>query len=280
MNSLRLSRSFVLGATLGLAVCTIAATRGVHAAPVAASAPAAARAMYYTVPITQADLAGRTLRELTLLRNTIYARAGNPFRKQWLHDHFAAQPWYKALPRMDKSKLSALDLANAREIVDWDNNQDEEVLRASAKRLADGAKAGRATPDEVIELRLLSARFGQWLVPANVVVAARSPIEDFRLLDRQLTAADLADLSKRDLRILRNAVYARHGYAFRSMLLSNYFGNTSWYQADPAYKPARLTALDTRNVKLIRSVEDSIGGPMTDKQHAKEDGKEDWLIMA
>ena len=52
------------------------------------------RALYYDRALTPADLQGRTLRELALMRNTIYARAGHPFRKKWLRDYFTAQPWY------------------------------------------------------------------------------------------------------------------------------------------------------------------------------------------
>ena len=51
------------------------------------------------VLVRVADLEGRTLRELALMRNTIYARAGHPFRKKWLHDYFSAQPWYKPLAK-------------------------------------------------------------------------------------------------------------------------------------------------------------------------------------
>src|SRR5262245_25089010 len=60
-----------------------------------------ARPFYYTREITQQDLDGRSLRELTLMRNTIYARAGNRFRKKWLNDYFSAQPWYHPLATMD-----------------------------------------------------------------------------------------------------------------------------------------------------------------------------------
>jgi hypothetical protein len=57
--------------------------------------PAAAatdRPLYYTRPITEADVAGRSLRELAILRNTIFARAGQPFRKRWLHDTSRLSP--------------------------------------------------------------------------------------------------------------------------------------------------------------------------------------------
>ena len=64
-------------------------------------------------PITEADVAGRSLRELAILRNTIFARAGQPFRKRWLHEYFAAQPWYKVKGVVDPHTLSAVDQKNA-----------------------------------------------------------------------------------------------------------------------------------------------------------------------
>src|SRR5689334_19779077 len=77
------------------------------------AAGAADRTLYYDRALTSADLEGRTLRELALMRNTIYARAGHPFRKKWLHDYFAAQPWYKPLAKDDNRKITAIDRANA-----------------------------------------------------------------------------------------------------------------------------------------------------------------------
>ncbi|HEY6249248.1 MAG TPA: YARHG domain-containing protein, partial [Candidatus Angelobacter sp.] len=81
-----------------------------------------ARPFYYERQITADDLKDRTLRELTLMRNTIYARAGNPFRKKWLNDYFSAQSWYHPLAQMDQSKLTPLDRKNAETIADFDGS--------------------------------------------------------------------------------------------------------------------------------------------------------------
>lgn len=70
-----------------------------------------------------------------------------------------------------------------------------------------------------------------------------------------LTAGDLRGLSKQDLRVLRNAVYARHGYIFRSPELQEYFAQYDWY--DPRYTDVSdmLSDIEIRNVELIRSLE-------------------------
>src|SRR5437762_3233786 len=70
------------------------------------ASPKSERPLYYERLITAADLEGRSLRELSLMRNTIYARAGNPFRKKWLRDYFTSQPWYHPATRTDPSKLT------------------------------------------------------------------------------------------------------------------------------------------------------------------------------
>ncbi|HUS30069.1 MAG TPA: YARHG domain-containing protein, partial [Kofleriaceae bacterium] len=48
------------------------------------------RGLYYDRPLAPADLDGRSLRDLTLMRNVVYARAGHPFRKAWLREYFTA----------------------------------------------------------------------------------------------------------------------------------------------------------------------------------------------
>src|SRR5262245_29163821 len=48
--------------------------------------------------VCKGDLLERkTLRELSILRNTIYARYGwDGYRKPWLREHFHGQPWFRA----------------------------------------------------------------------------------------------------------------------------------------------------------------------------------------
>jgi len=80
------------------------------------------------------------------------------------------------------------------------------------------------------------------------------------------------DTIRRDLRLLRNLIYARHGRPFKSELLRAYFDAVEWYKSDEQYTDVRLTAVDRRNINLIRSLEDQLGGPLTDYDNKKEDG--------
>jgi hypothetical protein len=230
------------------------------------------RPLYYARALTPTDLEGRTLRELTLMRNTIYARAGHPFRKKWLHDYFTAQPWYKPLPKDDNKKITAVDRTNAILIAQAEQGQTRADMKNRRDDILARQRAGKATPADEIELGLLNTRLGQWVSaeaarpPADV-----SPLEDPTQLDRLLTVDQLSNLSRRDLRILRNTIYARHGRQFKSKLLQEYFDTMEWYKRDPAFTEKRLAKIDVTNVRIIKSVEETLGGPLTEDEQRAED---------
>jgi len=228
------------------------------------------------------------------MRNTIYARAGNPFRKRWLNEHFSAQPWYQARATMDESALTSVDRANAEKIAAYEASLLQSELRTRAQEVSErlAVELSSAPKDQVeqvekdlIELMLLDRSIGvvfpgesgiqipAWFTKKVDVTA----LDDASRLDRLLTVDALRDFSRRDLRILRNTVYARRGRAFKSQLLAEYFSRMEWYQPDAAYTDSRLSEIDQRNIKLIRSVEDSVGGPLTDLQQQASD---EWFSGA
>ncbi|HEX3765097.1 MAG TPA: YARHG domain-containing protein [Kofleriaceae bacterium] len=246
---------------------------GVAARGAAADPP---RPLYYDRALTPADLQGRTLRELTLMRNTIYARAGHSFRKKWLHDHFAAQPWYKPLAKDDSSKITKLDRANVALIAQAEEGVPQAELKQRRDAVLARLRAGKATPEDEIELTILNTRLGEWAAvdtsarPANDV----SPLEDPSQLDHVIRVEQLSDLSRRDLRILRNTIYARHGRKFKSRLLQAYFDDMNWYKFDPKFSENKLTKVDTTNIRLIKSVEDTLGGPLSEGDQRAEEMNE------
>ena len=227
------------------------------------------RSLYYARPLTAADLDGRTLRDLALMRNTVYARAGHTFRKAWLRDHFTAQPWYQARAQDDASKITDVDRANVKLIAARENAVPRDELTARRAALQASTAPSEA---EAIELRLVNEQLGGTGAAPAAGSAKASPLEDPSQLERLLTLDDLADLSQRDLRILRNTVYARHGREFKSDTLIQWFSDKDWYQPDPTFTDARLTSIDRKNVRLIRSVEDSLGGPLSEHDQKAEEG--------
>lgn len=55
-------------------------------------------------------------------------------------------------------------------------------------------------------------------------------------------------------RIWRNAMFARHGYIFKSADLREHFSQFTWYV--PRYKTVTLTAVEVHNVNVLKSMVD------------------------
>lgn len=256
-------------------VASAAASTPAPSASVATPA-APARPLYYDRAITEEDLQGRTLRELSLLRNTIFARAGNTFRRPWLDKHFRAQDWYQPKEAIDTSKITKIDKDNARKISEHDAAITREELTKMRDEVLARKKAGKAMPEDAVELSLLSQRLGE-LVGTETEGEA-SPLEDPSRLDKILKVEDLSTLSRRDLRILRNTVYARRGRPFDSKVVQGYFATATWYKPDRGYDDSRLTETDRKNIAVIRSVETSLGGPL--HENPEFDGRDQWFSGA
>jgi hypothetical protein len=70
-----------------------------------------------------------------------------------------------------------------------------------------------------------------------------------------VTEKDLSGLALGELRILRNAIFARHGRTFESPGLQRYYNSRSWYRPDADYTDDRLSDTDRANLQLISEAE-------------------------
>jgi hypothetical protein len=266
-------------------------------------------------------LAKKTLRELSILRNTIYARYGwSGFRKQWLKEHFSAQAWFKPNAKFAYKMISDVDRKNAhfigtaeaslkqselerrrdellarhgkvwndkprfrlksgKEVIICDGNipKDAELLSADDDRPSRDCEFAKEkwyrpdstftmeklSADDKIELGLIARALGDMGLEWGPNLADRS-------LDQLLKIEELRQLSVRDLRILRNNIYAHRGRPFKSKFLQEHFSNLDWYKIDPSYTDKKLTKTDERNIKLIKTVENEFGGPVDDQEWLTE----------
>ena len=75
----------------------------------------------------------------------------------------------------------------------------------------------------------------------------------------KLTRADLEGLTKEQLRLARNEIYARHGMIFGVEDLDNYFATKSWYKPTVSYtdfyETVEMSIVEEENVILIQQVE-------------------------
>ena len=73
--------------------------------------------------------------------------------------------------------------------------------------------------------------------------------------ERLLTASDLQNLSKNDLKIMRNEIFARHGYIFQTNEMKTYFKYQDWYSPQYNNVNSMLTSIEQQNIELIKRYE-------------------------
>ena len=70
---------------------------------------------------------------------------------------------------------------------------------------------------------------------------------------RYLGEADFAGMSKLELRLARNEIFARHGRFFKDQTLANYFSQFPWYQPSAVEVP--VSQLEETNVDTLMAAE-------------------------
>lgn len=74
--------------------------------------------------------------------------------------------------------------------------------------------------------------------------------------NRVLTQNDLIQMSKSELQIMRNEIFARYGYVFQSGgQMDRYFRNTNWYRPQYSNVDSRLSQIERKNIELIQQYE-------------------------
>jgi len=68
---------------------------------------------------------------------------------------------------------------------------------------------------------------------------------------QKLTEKDLKNLRKLDLEIIKNSVFARHGYSFKKETYRNFFEHTDWYIPVSNNVDKDLTPMEKENVVLL-----------------------------
>lgn len=70
---------------------------------------------------------------------------------------------------------------------------------------------------------------------------------------RKLTEEDVKGKTSHELRIMRNEIYARHGYIFKDPILRDYFIQKSWYK--PTTISVTFNDIEEYNVRFIQQYE-------------------------
>lgn len=96
------------------------------------------------------------------------------------------------------------------------------------------------------------------VIPSTMSVSVNN-IEDYMndlsWTDIELSESELNMLSSDDLSLLRNAIFAKHGYIFNNPKLSKYFQKFQWYVPTSRDVYDELTITEKRNIQIIKNYE-------------------------
>jgi hypothetical protein len=243
-------------------------------------------------PMTAENLGPHTAAEWRILRAEVEAVHGKRFDDQpWLQQYFEDRYWYKPDPAYDAKRLSATERRNlaaidaaqrkGRQIAlspgDLEHYENrlitEDLLRGLSLhelRLLRNeiyARRGRQFRTEWLAQHFWSQ---PWYVAreeegepelseterrnVETIVAFERKVKD-DLSRKPLPKGVLEGMFLEDARKLRQEIYARHGKVFRDKWLQQYFASFDWYQPNPKYSDAVLTAVERQNIAAIAAYE-------------------------
>ena len=95
-------------------------------------------------------------------------------------------------------------------------------------------------------------------LPTGVTGGATASVDHLVELvaaEHPLIEAEVVALPATDLRLLRNAVFARHGRTFNDAQFVDFFSRKPWYHPSTTFSESALTAVDRANLALLQKLE-------------------------
>jgi hypothetical protein len=170
--------------------------------------------------LSNADLEDKTRYALWIMRNEMFARYGYRFKNRELAKYF-------------KDKFQATNTNSSASAIFY--YQFSDLERSNATFIYQYER--------------------NRIKPTN----SCNPSSDYDYAKRRLTYSDIAGKSEQKLRIMRNEIYARHGYIFGSYDLQTHFERKSWYcpktTDDNDLYRNNFTQIERDNVNFIKSYE-------------------------
>jgi len=98
--------------------------------------------------------------------------------------------------------------------------------------------------------------------PSATTTPITLPDVDYReLCSRRIQSSDLEGKTIEELSLIRNTIYAMHGYNFyKNPKLIKYFNSKPWYQPRPEFTDNELKPWELDNIKLLVSRESYLKG--------------------
>jgi hypothetical protein len=85
--------------------------------------------------------------------------------------------------------------------------------------------------------------------------AASDAVVSINASTKELKEFDLKNLKKLDLEIIRNTIYARHGFTFGKKSVRQFFDFVEWYVPISENVESQLTTIEVKNIALLKRFE-------------------------
>lgn len=185
--------------------------------------------------LTEAEITGLSMEEKVEAFYEIPARKGVIFEDGEVQAFFEQKKWYKPIAEENEFDLSAL---NEYENVNMQLIQS--IVQGQPKQ--DGSAAVSTAEDMTVPESKISA---DYILPDSD--------------SRFLREGELSELTKEELRLARNEIYARRGRVFQTEDLNQYFSSQPWYYgylSSEEFDDSVLNEYEKANLDLIKKVED------------------------
>lgn len=152
---------------------------------------------------------------------------------------------------------------NIEDIIKEDVKEEQAVEETKEPEVPEEPEIPKILPKEMISLQASFLRINKKDYEDKAKEFKEITGEDFNTAfmfdsDKELISEDIINaLSRDEASILRNEIYARHGYAFGKGRLANYFGLKTWYTSKT--KAVELNEIEKENVTNIYNYERSKG---------------------
>jgi hypothetical protein len=192
--------------------------------------------------LTVEDVDGKSKMQLKIMRNEVYARYGYIFKAKDMNAYFTAQQWYRPMTTDVSSLVTPLEKQNIALIEQFEVNAPARVSTRDRKR---------TIPNTVTEPVVTPEPTNDDSDESTSTVPGIYPQGS----ERNLNDADLVNMSAYELLIMRNEIFARHGYIFKTEEMRNYFQQMSWYSPVSTDVGHLLSPIERSNIKLIQKYE-------------------------
>ncbi len=133
----------------------------------------------------------------------------------------------------------------------------QEAEKKQNTQLGENQKVSTVEPSETLKPQVSSLP-----VVKTTPTGTGNIYNSIRLIDassRLLTKAEVEQMSKEELALARNSIYARHGYQFNNPDLKEFFAKQSWFTAtDVKIDAIPFTQIELDNIRLIKSYENKL----------------------